>query len=98
MTTFIVPAEAFPTRARATGHGISAASGKMGAAIGAALMPLLVSGGAGMDVRGLMNAMWMCTAVCLTGFAWTWYLTKETGGVDLEVLDAQQRNVSGSAR
>jgi PHS family inorganic phosphate transporter-like MFS transporter len=32
-TTFIVPGEAFPTRYRSTGHGISAASGKLGAVI-----------------------------------------------------------------
>ena len=32
-TTFIVPGEAFPTRYRATAHGISAASGKLGAII-----------------------------------------------------------------
>ncbi|KAG6547296.1 hypothetical protein Mapa_011233 [Marchantia paleacea] len=34
-TTFIVPAELFPARLRATCHGISAASGKAGAIIGA---------------------------------------------------------------
>lgn len=32
-TTFIVPGEAFPTRYRATAHGISAASGKLGAVV-----------------------------------------------------------------
>ncbi|KAG9101296.1 Inorganic phosphate transporter pho84 [Ceratobasidium sp. 370] len=32
-TTFIVPGEAFPTRFRSTAHGISAASGKLGAII-----------------------------------------------------------------
>ncbi|KAI0035406.1 phosphate permease [Vararia minispora EC-137] len=32
-TTFIVPGEAFPTRYRSTAHGISAASGKLGAVI-----------------------------------------------------------------
>ena len=32
-TTFILPAELFPTRHRALGHGIAAASGKFGAAI-----------------------------------------------------------------
>jgi hypothetical protein len=42
MTTFVIPAEVFPTRAKATCHGISAASGKIGAAVGAALInPLL---------------------------------------------------------
>ncbi|KZV65525.1 phosphate transporter [Peniophora sp. CONT] len=32
-TTFIIPGEAFPTRYRATAHGISAASGKFGAIV-----------------------------------------------------------------
>ncbi|CAB5391071.1 unnamed protein product [Rhizophagus irregularis] len=32
-TTFIVPGEVFPTRYRSTGHGISAASGKLGAIV-----------------------------------------------------------------
>ena len=32
-TTFVVPGEVFPTRYRSTGHGISAASGKLGAVI-----------------------------------------------------------------
>ncbi|XP_030549464.1 inorganic phosphate transporter 1-4-like [Rhodamnia argentea] len=34
-TTFVVPAEIFPARLRATCHGISAASGKAGAIVGA---------------------------------------------------------------
>jgi PHS family inorganic phosphate transporter-like MFS transporter len=33
-TTFIIPGEAFPTRYRSTAHGISAASGKLGAICG----------------------------------------------------------------
>jgi PHS family inorganic phosphate transporter-like MFS transporter len=32
-TTFVIPGEIFPTRYRSTGHGISAASGKLGAII-----------------------------------------------------------------
>jgi PHS family inorganic phosphate transporter-like MFS transporter len=32
-TTFIVPGEVFPTRYRSTAHGISAASGKLGAVV-----------------------------------------------------------------
>lgn len=39
-TTFIYPAELFPTRFRATGHGISAAAGKLGAIIALAFDPL----------------------------------------------------------
>ncbi|KAF2605408.1 hypothetical protein F2Q70_00026804 [Brassica cretica] len=34
-TTFVVPAEIFPARFRSTCHGISAASGKLGAMVGA---------------------------------------------------------------
>jgi MFS transporter, PHS family, inorganic phosphate transporter len=33
VTTFVVPGEVFPTRYRSTAHGISAASGKLGAVI-----------------------------------------------------------------
>ena len=33
-TTFIIPSEIFPTQSRATCHGISAAFGKAGAALG----------------------------------------------------------------
>ncbi|KAJ1566762.1 Inorganic phosphate transporter pho84 [Cladochytrium tenue] len=33
-TTFVVPGEVFPTRWRSTGHGISAACGKVGAVLG----------------------------------------------------------------
>ncbi|CZR53896.1 probable phosphate transport protein [Phialocephala subalpina] len=44
-TTFIVPGECFPTRYRSTSHGISAASGKIGAIIAqSAIAPLRVRG------------------------------------------------------
>jgi len=32
-TTFVIPGEVFPTRYRSTAHGISAASGKLGAIV-----------------------------------------------------------------
>jgi MFS transporter, PHS family, inorganic phosphate transporter len=45
-TTFIVPGEVFPTRYRSTGHGISAASGKIGAILSQVLFgPLRNKGG-----------------------------------------------------
>jgi len=45
-TTFIVPGEAFPTRYRSTGHGISAAAGEIGAIISQVLIgPLRNQGG-----------------------------------------------------
>mmetsp|Transcript_117031 Transcript_117031/g.331208 ORF Transcript_117031/g.331208 Transcript_117031/m.331208 type:complete len:450 (+) Transcript_117031:65-1414(+) len=41
ITTFVLPAELFPTRVRATCHGISAACGKIGAVVGTAALPIL---------------------------------------------------------
>lgn len=44
-TTFIIPGECFPTRYRSTGHGLSAAAGKMGAIIAQVIaQPLLAKG------------------------------------------------------
>lgn len=45
-TTFILPGEVFPTRYRSTSHGISAASGKLGAIIAQALIGPLRTRGA----------------------------------------------------
>src|SRR5205823_2158873 len=42
-TTYLLPAELFPTELRASGHGLAAASGKVGAAVGIFLLPLLRS-------------------------------------------------------
>lgn len=42
-TTFVVPTEVFPVRYRSTGHGISAAAGKAGAAVTTFLFPALVA-------------------------------------------------------
>lgn len=46
-TTFIVPGECFPTRYRSSSHGISAASGKVGAIIAQVLIGPLRTRGAG---------------------------------------------------
>jgi PHS family inorganic phosphate transporter-like MFS transporter len=40
-TTFTVPGQVYPTRIRTTAHGISAASGKLGAVVGTVLFPYL---------------------------------------------------------
>lgn len=48
-TTFIVPGECFPTRYRSTSHGISAASGKVGAIIAQVLIGPLRTRGATPD-------------------------------------------------
>jgi len=43
MTTFVMPSEIYPVDMRATGHGISAGVGKLGAFIGVFLFPVLNS-------------------------------------------------------
>lgn len=40
-TTFLMPAEAFPTSVRASAHGFATASGKTGAALGLLLFPFM---------------------------------------------------------
>jgi MFS family permease len=42
-TTFILPCEVFPTEVRATGHGLAAACGKAGAALGSFVFPIAQS-------------------------------------------------------
>lgn len=41
VTTFVLPGEVFPASVRATGHGIAAGTGKLGAFIGVFLFPVL---------------------------------------------------------
>jgi hypothetical protein len=40
-TTYLLPAEAFPTKVRASAHGFATASGKTGAAVGLLLFPFM---------------------------------------------------------
>lgn len=42
-TSFVIPGEIYPAEVRATCHGLSAASGKLGAAAGAYFFPMLLS-------------------------------------------------------
>ena len=51
-TTFIYPAEVFPTEVRTTGHGIFAGAGKLGAFVGAFLFPVILDSSIGL--RGAM--------------------------------------------
>jgi nitrate/nitrite transporter NarK len=53
-TTFLVPSEVFPTRIRGSGHGMSAAGGKVGAFLGAFLLPLILKRAGLPDTMGLL--------------------------------------------
>jgi MFS family permease len=77
MTTFVIPSEVYPVSMRATGHGISAGIGKLGAFIGVFLFPLLQTS------LGLHGTLLLTAAVSVLGFALTMVLP-ETSGVSLE--------------
>nr|XP_043612952.1 probable inorganic phosphate transporter 1-9 [Erigeron canadensis] len=79
-TTFIVPAELFPARFRATCHGISGAIGKVGAIIGS--IGFLWSS---RDSReGVSDTLMAMGGVCVLGFFMTYFFTRETMGRSLE--------------
>ncbi|KAG6835829.1 hypothetical protein H0H93_014275 [Arthromyces matolae] len=80
-TTYVVPAEVFPTRYRSTAHSISAASGKLGAIIAqVGFAQLKDLGGTNIFVKHILEifALFMCTGIFST------LLIPETKGVSLE--------------
>lgn len=72
VTTFVMPAEAFPTSIRATCHGLSAAIGKVGAVVGGYLMPALLS------AFSLSTVMYVSAAISFVGFVFTVFFVPET--------------------
>jgi MFS family permease len=88
MTTFVIPSEVYPVTMRATGHGISAGVGKLGAFIGVFLFPVLQSS------LGLRGTLLLTAGVSALGFALTRVLP-ETSRVSLEdIADAAARRPS----
>ncbi len=73
MTTFVLPSELYPVSFRATGHGISAGIGKLGAFIGVFLFPLLN------DWFGLRGTLLLTAGVAAAGFALTLVLPEPAG-------------------
>jgi MFS family permease len=65
MTTFVMPSELYPVSMRATGHGISAGVGKLGAFIGVFLFPLLQTS------LGLRGTLLLTAGVAVLGLALT---------------------------
>src|SRR6185436_13460599 len=93
-TTFVIPAECFPTKYRSTSHGISAASGKVGAIIAQLVFGPLKSIGANdtlakTDPRWstpwLPHIMQIFALVMMLGF-FTSFLVPETKRKTLEEL------------
>ena len=93
-TTFIYPAEIFPVNVRTTGHGISAAAGKLGAFAGAFFFPFMLA-----SSFGLRGAETVSGAICLAGLALSVWLLPEPMGKSLEQLErmiALEPHVDGS--
>ena len=82
MTTFVYPAELFPTDVRTTGHGISAGAGKLGAFAGAFLFPDFLA-----VTHGLNRAMTIAGIVAAVGLVLTFATLPETRGKSLEQLE-----------
>jgi MFS transporter, PHS family, inorganic phosphate transporter len=80
-TTFIYPAELFPTQVRTTGHGISAGAGKLGAFAGAFLFPDFLA-----SSIGLPGAMTIAGVVAAIGLMLTAVTLPEPRGKSLEEL------------
>jgi MFS family permease len=68
VTTFVIPSEVYPVDMRATGHGISAGVGKLGAFIGVFLFPVLNSS------LGLRGTLLLTAGVSVLGMALTFVL------------------------
>jgi MFS family permease len=73
VTTFVLPGELFPTRIRATGHGISAGIGKLGAFIGVFLFPVL------QQSLGLRGTLLLTAGISVLGALLTLVLPEPAG-------------------
>jgi PHS family inorganic phosphate transporter-like MFS transporter len=85
-TTFILPAEIFPTSARTTGHGISAGVAKIGAFLGVFLLPQITGS------FGTAGAMRLFALFSLVGLLLT-FLLPEPKGKSLDELSDEEEVV-----
>ncbi|KAF7728471.1 Inorganic phosphate transporter pho84 [Apophysomyces ossiformis] len=88
-TTFIIPGEVFPTKVRASAHGISAASGKAGAILAAFAFNVIVD--IGSTKKGehafLPETLGIFAAVMFLGMIVTILWVPESKGKDLEEFE-----------
>ncbi|VFQ73155.1 unnamed protein product [Cuscuta campestris] len=101
-TTFVVPAEIFLARLRSTCHGISAASGKLGAIVGSFGFPYLAQprdksmADAGYPARvGVRNSLIVLAVVNFLGIVFT-LLVPESKGKSLEELSRDNQETAAS--
>lgn len=82
-TTFLVPSEIYPTSIRGQAHGFSAAIGKVGAFVGAFVMPIFLTH------FGLSKTFSILAVVCIAGVACSRFIPEMAGKhlLDNEELD-----------
>lgn len=89
-TTFIVPGEVFPTRYRSTSHGISAASGKIGAIVAQVLIgPLRTRGATATNASPWLPHVIQIFALFMFVGIFTTMLIPETKRKTLEELSGE---------
>ncbi|MEW5733904.1 MAG: MFS transporter [Thermodesulfobacteriota bacterium] len=81
-TTYILPVELFPTKVRASAHGLAAACAKVGAASGALLLPIL----AAWPGLGIPGVLFLVAGAAMAGFLLTALFRVETMGRSLDDL------------
>ncbi|MCW1300852.1 MAG: MFS transporter [Candidatus Parvarchaeota archaeon] len=86
-TTFVMPSELFPTKYRATGHGISSGIGKLGAFVGTFMLPILN------PIIGLNGIFIIVSILSFMGIVTTFVLP-ETKDKSLENINEEITNAS----
>jgi MFS family permease len=82
-TTFVMPAEVFPTSIRTTGHGMAAGIGKFGAFVGTFVFPFISAAG------GVKGAMLFSAGVSVLGVLLTMATLPEPSGKTLEEIGGE---------
>ncbi|KAK1244445.1 hypothetical protein MKX07_003244 [Trichoderma sp. CBMAI-0711] len=95
-TTFIIPGECFPTRYRSTGHGLSAAAGKVGAIVAQVISIPILNKDAPADCKGTscsphLNRLLQLFALFMLLGTLVSLLVPETKGLTLEELSGEAR-------
>ncbi|KAG8746622.1 hypothetical protein FRC10_004224 [Ceratobasidium sp. 414] len=90
-TTYMYPAELFPTRYRAFAHGISAASGKCGAILASLAFNALSK------KIGTPSVMWIFVGCNLFGAFITFICLPEVKGRDPDAVELEERRVAREA-
>lgn len=80
VTTFAIPGQIFPTRIRASAHGLSAAAGKVGGVVGIFIFPYL------REWEGMQALMRFMALVCAATLGWTWCFTPSYGPAQLDEI------------